>query len=178
METTFVTTEQLQAGLERVRQSPREVGSLEAIFLRLSEGKREAPETVQLSKTGGVQGDRWRASGAPVETQVTLMNVRVLDLVSAGDRQRRGHAGDQLIVDFDLSESNLPAGQRLQIDDAILEVSATPHTGCRKFTERFGTDAARFVNAPDLTDLHLRGINAFVVRSGTVHVGAEVRTLK
>ncbi len=178
MEAAFVTTEQLQAGLERVLKSPRESGSLIAIFLRLSEGEREAPQEARLSKTGGVQGDRWRASGAPVNTQVTLMNVRLLDLVAAGDLQRRGLAGDQLIVDFDLSEGNLPAGQQLQIDDATLEVSAQPHTGCRKFTERFGTDASRFINAPDRADLHLRGINAFVVRSGTVQVGAEVRKLQ
>ena len=175
MESTFLTTDQLQADLEHVSRSPKESGSLEAIFIRLPESGREAPETVQLTKTGGVQGDRWKASGASAEVQVTLMNVRVLDLVAAGDRDRRSLAGDQLIVDLDLSEDNLPTGQQIQIDDVILQVSEVPHTGCKKFVDRFGTDAGRFVNAPEVAHLNLRGINARIVRSGTVRVGAEVR---
>ena len=177
MESSFLTTDQLQAGIDHVLQSPKESGSLEAIFIRLPESGREAPETVQLTKTGGVQGDRWKASGASAEMQVTLMNVRVLDLVAAGDRERRSQAGDQLIVDLDLSADNLPAGQQLQIDDAILEVSEVPHTGCRKFVDRFGADAGRFINAPDKAHLNLRGINARVVRSGSVSVGAGVRKI-
>ena len=175
MASTLLTTDQLQAGLEHVLQSPEETGSLEAIFIRLPESQREAPDKVALTKTGGVQGDRWKESGASADVQVTLMNVRMLDLVADGDRERRSQAGDQLIVDLDLSEENLPAGQQVQIDDVVLEVSEAPHTGCRKFVVRFGTEAARFINAPEVANLHLRGINARVVRSGTVHVGAEVR---
>ena len=103
------------------------------------------------------------------------MNARVLDLVAGGDRERWGLAGDQLIVDLDLSQQNTPPGQRLQIDDVILEISEVPHTGCHKFTARFGTDASRFINAPESTHLNLRGLNARVVQSGTVNVGSEAR---
>lgn len=175
METTHQSTEQLQAGLQQVLQSPADTGRLEAIYVRPSVGERQNPEQVQLTKPGGVKGDRWKASGASAETQVTLMNARMLDLVAGGDRERWGLAGDQLIIDLDLSQENTPPGQRLQIDDVILEVSEVPHTGCGKFTERFGTDAARFINATESAHLNLRGLNAQVVKSGIVKAGSEVR---
>ena len=84
-------------------------------------------------------------------------------------------AGDQLFVDFDLSEANLPAGTCIAIGSAILEVSSTPHTGCAKFSERFGKDALKFVNSPDGKQLHLRGINARVVQAGEIRVGDVVK---
>ena len=173
--TTQLDTEQLQAGMGEILQSPADGGKLEAIYVRIAEGERETPSQVRLTKPGGVQGDRWKESGASEGMQVTLMNSRVLDLVAGGDRERWGLAGDQLIVDLDISKQNTPPGQRLEIDDVILEVSEIPHTGCRKFTERFGTDASRFINAPENADLNLRGINARIVQSGTVNAGSEVR---
>ena len=156
-------------------KSPADAGRLEAIYVRPSEGERERPQQARVTEPGGVEGDRWKTSGANPEAQVTVMNARILDLVAGGDRERWSLAGDQLIVDLDLSEKNLPAGQRLQIDDVILEVTALPHTGCRKFTERFGTDASRFINGDDLAHMHLRGINTKVVQSGTLHAGSQVR---
>ncbi len=175
LKTTHLNTDQLNAGLENVLDSPTDAGRLEAIYVRIAEGERQIPQQVRLTKPGGVQGDRWKAAGGSAETQVTLMNARVLDLVAAGDHERWGLAGDQLIVDLDLSQQNTPPGQRLQIDDVILEISEVPHTGCRKFTARFGTDASRFINAPESANLNLRGLNARVVQSGTVNVGSEVR---
>ena len=74
------------------------------------------------------------------------MNARVVGLV-AGDRDRWALAGDQLYVDLDLRHANLPPGTRLQVGSAILEVSDLPHTGCGKFTARFGSAAIRFINA-------------------------------
>jgi len=57
-------------------------------------------------------------------------------------------AGDQLYVDLDLSVEHLPPGARLSIGDAVLEVSEKPHTGCAKFSARFGVDALRLVGSP------------------------------
>ena len=42
------------------------------------------------------------------------MNTRAIELL-AGDRERWPLAGDQLYVDFDLSEEALPAGTRLAV---------------------------------------------------------------
>jgi hypothetical protein len=168
------TQEQLEAGLAHAATSPRDCGTLEAIFIRPAAGKRTALVEARLSPESGVHGDRWSSSGANQRAQVTLMNARILEIV-AGGRDRWSLAGDQLIVDLDLSKANLPSGQRLAIDDVELEVSDLPHTGCERFAQRFGPAAAQFINAAERTHLHLRGINAQVIRAGTVRVGSEVR---
>ena len=168
------TPEQLDAGLAHASASPKECGTLEAIFVRPSAGKRTTLVEAQISPEGGVHGDRWSASGTDKRAQVTIMNARILDAV-AGGRDRWSRAGDQLIVDLDLSDTNLPVGQRLAIDDVELEVSDLPHTGCEGFAQRFGPAAAQFIDAAENARLHLRGVNARVVRGGTVRVGSEVR---
>ena len=102
------------------------------------------------------------------------MNARVIALL-AGDPDRRALAGDQLYVDLDLSAGNLPPGTRLALGSAMIEITALPHTGCGKFTARFGSEAARFVNSPDGRALRLRGVNAKVVQPGTVRRGDSIR---
>ena len=81
------------------------------------------------------------------DAQLTLMNARVVALV-AGERERWPLAGDQLYVDLDLSADNLPPGTRLAVGSAVIEVTPEPHTGCAKFSARFGSEALRFVNSP------------------------------
>jgi hypothetical protein len=54
------------------------------------------------------------------------------------------------------------------------EVSAVPHTGCAKFRARFGSDALKLVNKSPGRELRLRGLNARVVRPGTVRVGDAI----
>ena len=104
------------------------------------------------------------------------MNAPAIGLV-AKERERWALAGDQLYVDLDLSDENLPPGTRLAIGSAILEVSAKPHTGCRKFSDRFGVDAMKFVNSPEGKRLHLRGINTKIIQAGTIRVGDVVRKI-
>ncbi len=102
--------------------------------------------------------------------QINIMNVRVIALVA--QTQERWHlAGDQLFIDMDLSDANLPPGTRLSLGSAVIEVTAQPHTGCHKFVARFGADAVKFVNSPLGKQLHLRGINARVVQAGVIRVG-------
>ena len=102
------------------------------------------------------------------------MNSRAADLV-AGGRDRWHIAGDQLFVDLDLGRENLPPGTRLAIGTAVLEVSVKPHTGCAKFSGRFGADALRLVSSALGQELCLRGINTKVVQSGVIRVGNAVR---
>ncbi|HEV3463636.1 MAG TPA: MOSC domain-containing protein, partial [Actinomycetota bacterium] len=78
-------------------------------------------------------------------------------------------------VDLDLSEANLPPGTRLALGSAVIEISDKPHRGCKKFAERFGQEALRFVNSPVGRELRLRGVNAKVVATGTVRVGDAIR---
>jgi MOSC domain-containing protein YiiM len=175
------TTEQLVAGIDEVRGSPADRGSLVLIVRRPVPGEREVVDVARLDPTVGVVGDSWHQRGSRrtpdggphPDMQVTLMNVRAADLV-AGDPARRSLAGDQLFVDLDLGAANLPAGTRLAVGDAMLEITAEPHRGCAKFADRFGMDAARFVNSEVGIELNLRGVNARVVAGGTIRAGDEV----
>ena len=172
----------LQAGLDHIRRSPRNEGTVELIVRRPRSGERDVLEECELDPAEGVVGDRWgmRALSQPSrwspspDTQVNIMNARVIALV-AQDKSRWPLAGDQLFVDLDLSAANLPPGTRLAVGSAVLEVTAEPHTGCKKFVERFGADATTFVNSSVGRELHLRGINARVVQRGVVRVGGLVR---
>ena len=108
------------------------------------------------------------------EMQLNLMNARVISLV-AGSEDRWALAGDQFFVDLDLTKENLPAGTRLAMGSAIVEVTAVPHLGCKKFSARFGVEATKFVNSRRGKNLCLRGINAKVVKSGRVRTGDRIQ---
>jgi hypothetical protein len=175
------TWDELEASLDTIRQAPRDTGQLQMIVRRPEIGAREVLEDAELDVVRGLVGDTWpkrhskrTADGSPhPEMQINIMSSRVVQLV-AQDRARWPLAGDQLFVDLDLSQENLPAGTRLAIGSAILEVTAEPHTGCAKFVERFGADAMRFVNSAIGRELNLRGINAEVVQPGSIRVGDRV----
>ena len=173
-----LTLAELEAGLDHIRASPREVGVLEMIVSRPRSEEREVLEVARLDADEGLVGDRWAAKlPRRMEQQITLMSSRVIALV-AQDRARWPLAGDQLYVDLDLSADNLPAGTRLAVGSAVVEVSAKPHLGCGKFRARYGFDAVRFVNSPHTgVDLRLRGINARILSGGDVRVGDTIRKL-
>ncbi len=173
---------ELEAGLEEIRRSPAGEGTVELIVRRPAEDEREVLEEGALDRDEGLVGDAWRAKAIAradggefgSDNQLTVMNARVVALL-AGDPDRRALAGDQLYVDLDLSAENLPPGTRLALGSAVIEITALPHTGCGKFTARFGSDAARFVNSPEGRALRLRGVNAKVVEPGTVRRGDPIR---
>jgi hypothetical protein len=179
---THRTTAHLIAGLDEVRRSPTDLGQLALIVRRPEPGRRETIDEGELDPAQGLVGDSWRARGSRrtpdggphPEMQVTLMNVRAADLI-AGDPARRSLAGDQLYVDLDLGAANLPPGTRVALGDAVLEITAAPHRGCAKFANRFGADAARFVNSDAGVELNLRGINARVVEGGAIRTGDVLR---
>jgi hypothetical protein len=177
-----VTMDELEAGLDEIRRSPRDEGVLKMIVRRPRSGEREVLEDGELDPGEGLVGDSWKhrvssrsSDKSPnPDTQLNVMNSRVIALV-AQDTDRWSLAGDQLFVDLDLSAENLPAGTRLALGSAVIEVTALPHTGCKKFLERFGIDAVNFVNSTLGNQLHLRGINARVVQAGVIRVGDLVK---
>lgn len=181
-EVTYRTMAELEAGLETIRQSPRDEGMLRLIVRRPRGGERELPAEGRLDLCEGLVGDNWATRGCPLTDdgspdpmrQLTLMNVRAVALVAA-EEARWPLAGDQLYLDMDLSTDNLPAGTRLAIGSAVIEITPPPHTGCKKFVARFGRDAMLFVNSPVGRQLNLRGINARVVRPGAIRVGDVAR---
>ena len=185
MNTEYVTMEQIEAGLAHVLASPRDQGKLEAIVIRPEEDQRQVCTLAYLSPEGGVEGDRWVTSsslrlpdGRPdPRAQVSLMNARLLRMI-AGSDERISLAGDNLVVDLDLSEANMPVGQKLSVGEVVLEITDVPHTGCQKFARRFGPDAVRFVNGADRRSLHLRGVYARILRAGTLRVGDVLRKME
>jgi MOSC domain-containing protein YiiM len=179
-EVKHLSIAELEAGLEHIRQSPRDHGIVRMIVRRPSVNEREVLSEAQLDPVVGLVGDNWRMKGsdstidgsAHPDKQLTIMNARVIALV-AQEKQRWPLAGDQLYVDMDLSAENLPPGSLLAIGTAVVEVTAPPHTGCHKFKSRFGRDAMQFVNWSK--DLHFRGINAKVVQAGEIRLGDVIR---
>jgi len=171
-----LTQEELAAGLDGIRKSPKDRGILHLIVRRPATDQREVLDEGSLDPAYGLLGDNWLARGsrstpdgsAHPEMQLNIMNSRVIALV-AQDPQRWALAGDQLFIDMDLSPENLPPGTKLSIGSAVLEVTAPPHTGCKKFVARFGLDAMLFVNSGIGKQLNLRGINARVIQAGTIH---------
>jgi hypothetical protein len=177
-----LTMAELEAGLDYICQSPKDEGVLELIVRRPQVEHREVLEEGVLDLSQGLIGDCWvsRGSSSTVDgsanpnMQINIMNSRVIALV-AQEKERWQLAGDQLFIDLDLSEVNLPAGTRLAVGSAVLEVTPPPHLGCKKFVSRFGLEAMKFVNSAVGRELHLRGINAKVVQSGMIRVGSIAR---
>jgi hypothetical protein len=175
---------ELEAGMDYIRQSPKDYGILKMIARRPVEDEREVIERGELHHLEGLIGDNWKQRGskhsedgsANSEAQITVMNARTIELL-AQEEERWPLAGDQLYIDLDLSDENLPAGTHLAIGSAIIEVTAVPHTGCKKFSARFGVAALKFVNSPEGKRLHLRGINTKIVQPGVIQVGDVVKKL-
>lgn len=171
---THKTAKELASLLPHVTASPTERGTLQQIVLRPAVDQRRRVERAELSESKGLVGDCWsNGDTSDNRNQVSIMNVRVLHGI-AGEVERYELAGDNLIVDFDLSEANLPAGATLQIGEATLELTGLPHTGCHKFEARYGRDAKKFVNSDAGRKLHLRGRFARVVAGGAISIGDAV----
>ena len=171
------TLDELNACLDTVRASPRDRGTVELMVVRPGPGERRLVEEGELDVTSGLVGDSWPVrpckrtpdhSPDPLQ-QITLMSTRVIAAIC--ERERWALAGDQFFVDFDLSKEHLPAGTQLQLGEALVEITEQPHLGCAKFTERFGSDATKWVNQPLGRELRLRGVNARVLRGGIVRRG-------
>lgn len=181
-QTEHLSLAELEAGLDFILQSPKHEGTLEMIVRRPNVNQREVLEKGILSLKEGLAGDNWQfkpSSKTPDQSphprmQLNLMNSRAIALI-AKEKDRWPLAGDQLYIDLDLSEKNLPSGTRLSIGTAVIEITEIPHTSCKKFALRFGRDAVKFVNLPIGKALHLRGLNAKVIKEGTLTKGDLVK---
>jgi hypothetical protein len=161
-----LTLEELNAGLPHIESSPKDRGELRLIVRRPSErsggvtldgASREVLSEAQLDVTEGLVGDTWNRRGSTRTRdksphpgmQLNIMNARVIALL-AGSDDRWPLAGDQLYLDLDLAGENLPPGTRLALGSAIIEVSAEPHTGCGKFSARFGVEQSGTIRVGDI----------------------------
>ncbi len=171
----------LQIGLEEIISSPKQTGTVEMIVSRPKIGTRKILKTAELDQHLGLIGDNWydrdasstQKKSPDKELQITIMNSRVIQLITQKHDQWP-LAGDQLYIEMDVSRKNLPPGSLLEIGSALLQVSEKPHTGCKKFSERFGLDALKFISSKQGRVLSLRGINASIIKSGIVQTGDKV----
>jgi MOSC domain-containing protein YiiM len=160
------------AWFEALPPSPRDRGRVERCVVRTGRGQRALPAAIEVSVEQGVVGDAWSGQGhSSPGNQVSLINVHVLGSLADGDAQRMALSGDNLHVDLELSEANLPVGTLLAIGGAVLRVSPVPHRPCRSFVERFGARAAKQVARAQRIGRRGRGVLCEVVRGGTIRVG-------
>ena len=181
---SHLTLGELNKGLPEIRQSPVDEGVLKAIVIRPATDERISLTQSEISPEFGVHGDNWATGcwmslpdGMPhPDVQVAIMNSRTIALIAQVE-ERWSLAGDNLYVDLDLSHDNLQPGQQLSLGSAVLEITEIAHNGCKKFAQRFGSDAVKFVNSEIGKNLRLRGIYARIVQAGVIRVGDVIEKL-
>ena len=170
----FRAYDDLAAKLAALTPAPRDAGALSLLVRRIAEGgRRETPDRIALCSVNGVIGDAWeRDRERELEAQISVMQTDVATLIANG--QPLTLFGDNLFLDLDLSSGNLPAGSRVRVGGALLEITPKPHDGCRKFRARFGGDALRLVAGKELRHRNLRGIYMRVLEPSDIRLGDPV----
>lgn len=174
----------LQSRRDWALSAPRDEAPILALCLRPEEGQRRFARRLRLDPEEGVVGDRWirktwmhLPDGRPdPRIQVCLLGARVLQLIR-GMADGSVYPGDNVIADMDFSEGNLPAGQRLQLGSAVIEVSDVFNTACSKWQQRYGAASLQWINLPENKPHRLRGILARVVQGGEVGLEDSIRKL-
>jgi MOSC domain-containing protein YiiM len=169
--------EELEQAWQLAARPALDRGVVREICRRLPGGVHESLQSARVSVEEGLVGDRWRLSDDPERlSQITFMNATAAACVAHAGAPPLA-AGDNFLVDLDLSERALPVGAQLRLGSALLEVTAEPHLGCSKFRQRFGAGAVRWVNHKDCRSERLRGVNLRVLRAGSVCVGDSIEVL-
>lgn len=179
-----VTQEELAAALPQIQAAPKTGAAVEMLCLRPDYGQRQFVEEIEVTRARGIPGERWARApwlklpdGSPHPgIQVCILQKRVLDLVWR-DREGTVHPGDTFVVDMDLSEANLPAGQILTVGTARLRVSEVFNDACVKWKARYGAAAKAWINRPENRPLRLRGILCAVERDGVIRLGDRLEKL-
>ena len=170
-----LSLDELEAGLRALPAMGKDSGRVVMIVCRRAPGVHESVQHAHLTVDDGLTGDEWRRGAGKIDAQITVIRRDVSELISNG--QPLTTSGDNLVVDFDISAENLPAGTRLRVGKAIVEMTPLPHNGCKKFAARFGQDAARFVQVAATRHLNLRGIHWRVIEPGDLRVGDSIQVL-
>jgi MOSC domain-containing protein YiiM len=167
----------LEAGLAALPAPPADAGTVVLVVARPATDERRTPERARLTPEAGVEGDRWgNAFHRSTDSQITVMRADVARLFANG--QSLTLFGDNFLVDLDISAANLPAGSRLRVGTALCEVTPKPHTGCGKFSARFGEEARAVTAAPAFDGWRLRGFHLRVLEAGEAGPGDAIQVLE
>jgi len=169
--------EAIEAALASRPSPPVDEGQVVRVVRRVRGGARALPQSGFLSVEDGLVGDDWqRRRKHKTEEQVAVMEAPVAEILANG--QPIEILGDNLFVDLDLSEANLPVGSRLRVGKAEVVVSPAPHDGCSKLAARLGKAAMAAVADKKLRAQNRRGIYWQVVVAGEVAVGDRIVVLE
>lgn len=172
---------ELDARWSSLPAAPRERGCVTQVCVRADVGQRKFPDVLELCPKRGGIGDRWERGtwiqlpdGSPdPRVQLAITSRHVLDFLQTLTGCLH-HPGDTLIVDFDLSRNHLPAGARVRIGSALVEVSDVENDACGKFAAHYGVDVFNWIRAASNRDRRHRGLFARVVSGGRVRSGDPV----
>jgi hypothetical protein len=179
-----VTAAELDAALPAVLAAPRDRGTIHLLCARPKPNARIFPQSLTLTRATGVVGDfemsrPWLElpDGSPdPRIQVSIMPWQVLQLAWR-DRDRVAHPGDNIAVDMNLTEANLPESTLLSLGSAVLRVSDVPNDGCVKWKVRCGRAAYDWITTPANLPLRLRGLFCSVEQDGDVRLGDTLSVL-
>jgi hypothetical protein len=168
--------------LKLARQAPKNAGCVDYLMNRPSEGVHVPVDSLTLDQELGILGDRWAttawmrlADGSPdPRVQVSITNTKVMRCFTGTSGEGVYGCGDNLYVDFNLTEQHLRVGARIKVGSSVLEVSDVINDACGKFAQRFGADAFKFIRTPKYSDQRLRGIFCSIIKSGKIHIGDDI----
>ena len=178
---TPLTSEQLRQASAEALDAPKDAGIIDMLVVRRAVDAREIRQEVYLSPETGVEGDRWQLASQKDPdhlAQIAVINTQFLKQIAGNDRDRMAQAGDNIVVDMDLSEANLPIGSRLRAGEVLFEVTSKAHLGCAKLSRRFGQEVLRFVNQKENRPLRLRGVYFRVLKAGVIRLGDRLEKIQ
>ena len=161
-------------------------GQVDFLINRPSEGVHKPVGSLYLDPVGGIRGDRWQETawlrledGSPdPRVQVSLTNTGVMQCFTGSEEGAAFRCGDNIYTNLNLTEAHLPVGSRLQIGEAVIEVSDVVNDACGKFVQRFGADAFQAIRSEENTPLRLRGIFCRIIQAGFIRQHDVIRVLK
>ena len=169
----------LREALRQTTPAPRSSGSVTRVALRPHVDARQVVDTVEVTREGGLTGDRWSQKKSTDMTrrfQASMMRADVAEICRGGIDYEI--FGDNFFVDLDLKD--IAPGDQLKVGSATFVVSEEVHGPCKKFLRRSSPEAQKLLapENPEFPGSNLRGLFLTVVSPGRVATGDPISVLK
>ncbi|MFT3781378.1 MAG: hypothetical protein QM790_05120 [Nibricoccus sp.] len=179
-----LTFDELNRRYAAIPALPKNDARVEALCVRPDLGAREIREEIDFDPVHGAIGDRWERKtwmylpdGKPdPRVQIAICNAQVIAMLQELTETNH-HPGDTLFTNLDLSHANLPRGSKLQVGNAIIEISDVENDACMKFAKHHGSVVLDWIRLPQNRPLRLRGAFAKVSVGGKVRIGDVIKRI-